>query len=112
MVALSLHTASNYPYSHPAVYGLLILFFLATIAFYFVEEYHAHEPLIPMTLLTQCTPALVLAAFTLLTLTTFARLFMLPLYLHVVRGYNGSKTGLILLPASITGSAGSLFAGW
>ena len=93
MLALSLHTASGYPYSHPAVYLLLGLFVVSTGAFYVIEQYHATEPLIPMSLLTQRTPALVLTAFLLLTMTGFARLFMLPLYLHVVRGYNGSETG-------------------
>lgn len=37
---------------------------------------------------------------------------MIPLYLHVVRGYDGTHTGLILLPSTFTGSAASLYAGW
>lgn len=37
---------------------------------------------------------------------------MVPLYLHTVRDFNGTKTGLILLPSTITGSAGSLYAGF
>ncbi|KAL7412507.1 major facilitator superfamily domain-containing protein [Mrakia frigida] len=112
MLSLSLHSASSLPWSHPAVYLLLALFLASTIGFWACEQYHAAEPLIPMSLLTMRTPSLVLTAFLLLTMTGFARIFMLPLYLHVVRGYNGSKTGLILLPSSIVGSAGSLFAGW
>lgn len=40
------------------------------------------------------------------------QLFEIPLYLHVVRGYNGTDTGLILLPSTISGSAASLYAGW
>ena len=37
---------------------------------------------------------------------------MVPVYLHVARGLNGSETGLLLFPTSIVGSAASLYAGW
>ncbi|CDZ97896.1 Predicted transporter (major facilitator superfamily) [Phaffia rhodozyma] len=112
MVSLSLHTSSSLPWSHPAVYSLLIVFAISTAIFWYVEGHVAEEPLISLSLLKMKTPGLVLLAFMLLTMSTFARLFMIPMYLHIVRGYNGSQTGLILLPSSITGSAGSLFAGW
>lgn len=73
MLSLSLHTASGYPLSHPLVYSLFIVFGVSTIAFYFVEEHWAEEPLIPMVLLKERTPAFVLTGFLLLTMSTFAR---------------------------------------
>lgn len=70
MISLSLHTASGLPYSHPAVISLFSTAAVSAIAFYFIEE-AATEPLIPMSLLKMRTPALVLSAFILLTMTTF-----------------------------------------
>ena len=37
---------------------------------------------------------------------------MIPVYLHIPRGLNGREAGLVLLPASITGSLASLGAGY
>ena len=133
MLSLSLATASGYQFSHPFVWGLLVLCAVSTVVFV-VVEHKAAEPLVPMSLLKSWTPALVLIGFLLLTMSTFARvrvradsssshlrrltsaslcqLFEIPLYLHVVRGYDGTHTGLILLPSTVTGSAASLYAGW
>lgn len=72
MLSLSLATASGYAFSHPFVWGLLVLFAVSTVAFV-VVEHRANEPLVPMSLLKSWTPALVLLAFLLLTMSTFAR---------------------------------------
>lgn len=72
MLSLSLATASGYAFSHPFVWGLLALFALSTVLFVIVEH-RAAEPLVPMSLLKSWTPALVLVAFLLLTMSTFAR---------------------------------------
>nr|WRH23635.1 Histidine phosphatase superfamily [Naematelia aurantialba] len=110
-IAVSLATSSGYPWSHPLVVGLLGLAVFVLPPFAYIES-KAAEPIVPLTLLTRVQTTLVLMAFVLTTATTFARLFMQPVYLHVTRGLNGSQTGLLLLPSSIAGSASSLYAGW
>ncbi|EIW67182.1 hypothetical protein TREMEDRAFT_64422 [Tremella mesenterica DSM 1558] len=37
---------------------------------------------------------------------------MYPVYLHVARDFDGSRTGLALLPSSVMGPLASLYAGW
>ncbi|WVQ73605.1 hypothetical protein IAR50_003185 [Cryptococcus sp. DSM 104548] len=109
----SLFTSSQYPFSHPLPLSLLITSLLACPLFYLVEN-RAHSPILPLSLLTRAQPSIVLAGFVFTTATNFSRiqLYMQPVYLHVVRGLNGSETGLLLIPSSIVGSFSSLYAGW
>jgi hypothetical protein len=62
MISLSLHTSLDVPLSSPRVWGLLLLTFLSTIAFYYVEEYHAKEPVVPMELVRMRTPVVIFLA--------------------------------------------------
>ncbi|ODN81091.1 hypothetical protein L202_03186 [Cryptococcus amylolentus CBS 6039] len=107
----SLFTSSQYPLLHPLPLSLLIASIVACPVFYVVEK-RAHQPILPLTLLTRAQPSIVLAGFVSTTATNFSRLYMQPVYLHVVRGLNGSETGLLLIPSSIAGSFSSLYAGW
>ncbi|ODO06051.1 hypothetical protein L198_01280 [Cryptococcus wingfieldii CBS 7118] len=107
----SLFTSSQYPFLHPLPLSLLITSIVACPVFYVVEK-RAHQPILPLTLLTRAQPSIVLAGFVSTTATNFSRLYMQPVYLHVVRGLNGSETGLLLIPSSIAGSFSSLYAGW
>ncbi|ORY33117.1 major facilitator superfamily domain-containing protein [Naematelia encephala] len=110
-ISVSLATSSGYPWTHPLVLTLLAITISVLPLFAYIEK-TAVEPILPLDLLTRAQPSLVLMGFVLNTATTFARLFMQPVYLHVTRGLNGSETGLLLLPSSISGALSSLYAGW
>jgi hypothetical protein len=71
-VASSLITNVSYGPSHPLVHVLLAITLLSLPLFVWVEA-RAAEPILPLELLTQPQPALVFAAFFLLTATWFAR---------------------------------------
>ncbi|KAH7100557.1 vacuolar amino acid permease [Auriculariales sp. MPI-PUGE-AT-0066] len=88
LLGVSLKTDEDLPWSSPVVIGLLITAALSAVAFVFVESKVAKEPILPMSLLTERTPAAV-----------------------------GStnlcvSVGLHLLPNSIALSIGSVYAGW
>ncbi|KAK8843992.1 hypothetical protein IAR55_006785 [Kwoniella newhampshirensis] len=107
----SLLTSSHYPFKHPLPLSLFIISII-TLPVFFLIERRALHPILPLSLLTRAQPSLVLLAFALTTATTFSRLYMQPVYLHVTRGLNGSETGLLLLPSSVVGAASSFYAGW
>ncbi|AAW43996.1 conserved hypothetical protein [Cryptococcus deneoformans JEC21] len=107
----SLLTSSDYSFRHPLPLTLLITSSIAFPLFFYIEK-RAHQPILPLSLLTRAQPSIVLAGFMLTTATNFSRLYMQPVYLHVTRGLNGSETGLLLIPSSIVGSFSSLYAGW
>ena len=73
MVSLSLHTSFDVPLANPSVWGLLVVCVFSTISFYFIEEYYASEPVVPMRLLRMKTPALINIAMGFYTSTLFAR---------------------------------------
>ncbi|KAL7418069.1 vacuolar amino acid permease [Mrakia frigida] len=112
MVSLSLHTSFDVPLAHPSVWGLLVVCVVSTVSFYYVEENYASEPVVPMRLLRMKTPALINVAMGFYTSTLFARMYILPIYLHVVRDLSNRLTGSVMLPSGISGSISSLFAGW
>ncbi|KAK4685900.1 sedoheptulose-bisphosphatase, partial [Tremellales sp. Uapishka_1] len=107
----SLTTSSGYSISHPLVWGLFSTFCVTLPLFIYIEK-KAHEPILPLSMLTRVQPTLILFGFVCTTATNFSRLYNQPVYLHVSRGLNGSQTGLVLLPSTIVGSASSLYAGW
>ncbi|KAL7421302.1 hypothetical protein Q5752_004187 [Cryptotrichosporon argae] len=109
--ASSLYTSSGYAFSHPLALGLLATAALAAPLFALVETRVA-EPIMPLGVLLRGQVGLVLVAFVFNQATGFSRLYFQPVYLHVVRGLDGSTTGLLLVPSSIAGSAASLYAGW
>lgn len=65
-----------------------------------------------MQLLRMHTPLVIMIAMGFYTSTLFGRMYILPVYLKLVRSYSSQTTGTLLIPGGITGSAASLFAGW
>jgi hypothetical protein len=76
-IASSLTTSSNYPLSHPLVYGLFLLSALTLPLFIHIER-RAAEPILPIGMLTRFQPSLALGGFFLLTASNFSRVR----YLH------------------------------
>lgn len=62
MIALSLHTSFDIPLSNPFVWVQLVVSLVSVVVFYYVEEYWAKEPVVPMSLLKKRTPTLIMVA--------------------------------------------------
>ncbi|WRT69883.1 uncharacterized protein IL334_006874 [Kwoniella shivajii] len=111
MISCSLYTYSL-PGKNPLVLPLFIAFLTSLPLLYLVERKWASEPIIPINLIEQPTPALILLSTILLSMNVFARFFMCPIYIHVVKGFGGKDTGLLLLPSSLTLALGAVFGGY
>ncbi|ORY35090.1 major facilitator superfamily domain-containing protein [Naematelia encephala] len=111
MISCSLYTYSL-PAKNPLVPPLFIAFLTSLPLLYLVERKWAKEPIIPIDLIEQPTPALILVSTMLLSMNVFARFFMCPIYIHVVKGFGGKDTGLLLLPSSLTLAMGAVFGGY
>ena len=90
---------------------LFVIFGLSLPALLLVERRYAKNPILPLGLMRQSTPGMILAATLLLSMNIFARFFMCPIYIHVVKGVGGAQTGLLLLPSSLTLAMGAVFGG-
>ncbi|EIW66088.1 hypothetical protein TREMEDRAFT_35563, partial [Tremella mesenterica DSM 1558] len=110
-ISSSLTTSSGYPFRHPLVSSLVGICGITTPLFIWIES-RVNEPILPLGLLTKGQPSLVMGGFVLLTACNYARYYMYPVYLHVARDFDGSRTGLALLPSSVMGPLASLYAGW
>jgi hypothetical protein len=111
MIALSLYTSFDIPLSSPKVYALLTVFIASMFAFYLVEEYVAHEPVVPMSLLRKGETLNIMIAMGLYMATLMSRVgrknrdsefvetflrsqaYIFPIYLKVVRSLSSQYTG-------------------
>jgi len=112
LLGVSLKTEEDMPWSHPLIIGLLAGSLTCTILFILVETYIAREPVLPMKLLLQRTPAAVAASNFFTSIVAFSMLYNVPLYFSAVRLTSATDAGSHLLPHSISLSFGSVFAGW
>lgn len=101
LVAVTLKTAEEVPWSHPSVWGLSIISVIALVSFVFVEAYVSTEPILPMRLLRQRTPACVAVSNFALSFMGFSLLYNVPIYFTAVRLQTASQAGLHLLPNSV-----------
>jgi hypothetical protein len=101
LVAVTLKTAEEMPWSSPAVWGLSVISVIALVSFVFVEMCVSGEPILPMRLLSQRTPACVAVSNFLLSFVGFSLLYNVPMYFTAVRLQTASQAGLHLLPNSV-----------
>ncbi|MFJ2738340.1 MFS transporter [Streptomyces sp. NPDC087440] len=109
-VVLAFTLGGTWGWSSPATLGLLAAALLTLVAFSVVERRTA-EPLIDFRLFR--APAFLAAIVSDFALACFYTtvLFLLPLYLALVRGYDGYATGAMLLPCTAVMAALSPFTG-
>jgi len=112
LLGISLNTSEELPWSHPAVWGLLVAGGISAVAFVLVEKYVAVQPVMPMRLFTRRTPFFVAMTNLFVSISAFSGLYNVPLYFSAVRLTTATESGLHLLPNSIALSIGSLFSGW
>ena len=111
LLAMSFLSGSLLPLSHPLVWGFLLGFVVTAVLFVVVEGWVVREPVMPLTLLTRRSPALIGASYFLGSFAHFATIFHLPLWFQSVRLQSASQAGLHLIPISFSAAAGSLWAG-
>ncbi|SNX82862.1 related to multidrug resistance protein [Melanopsichium pennsylvanicum] len=111
LLAMSFLSGSLLPFSHPLVWGFLLGFLVTAIFFVLVEGWVVKEPVMPLSLLTRKSPALIGASYFLGSFAHFATIFHFPLWFQSVRLQSASQAGLHLIPVSFSAAAGSLWAG-
>ncbi|KAJ9127491.1 hypothetical protein QFC24_000900 [Naganishia onofrii] len=113
LVSLTLKTSgdSELAWSDPIVWGLLVASAVFGIAFILVEKYVANEPIMPLRLVTQRTPAFVAISNFLISVLAFSVLYNVPLWFSAVKRVSSSVSGSHLVPNSIALAAGSVAAG-
>ncbi|OCF45432.1 multidrug resistance protein fnx1 [Kwoniella heveanensis CBS 569] len=103
---------SDYHFSDPLIYGLLLVSAAFTTLFVLVEGYYSPEPILPLQMLVRRTPlAVAISSFT-MVMAQFSVLYNIPLFFTIVQNQSSSNAGAHLLPNSILIGAGSLYAGW
>ncbi|KAF8308605.1 vacuolar amino acid permease [Clavulina sp. PMI_390] len=112
LVAITLKTAEEMPWSSPSVWGLITVSGVSGVSFVLVEAFGSPEPILPLRLLKQRTPLSVALANFAISLVVYSTLYNVPLYFSAVRLQSASEAGAHLLPNSVVIALGSLFAGW
>jgi MFS family permease len=109
---LGLNSGGNqFPWTHPFILTVLPLSFVTFLAFIYVEDRVAAEPIIPVRLILRRTVLSACLTNWFGTMSVFLALYYVPLYLQV-RGFSALDSGLRLIPYAASLSAGSLSAGF
>ena len=112
LLLLGLNSGGNLvPWNHPLVLTSLPLAAVAFIAFIFVEDRIASEPIIPVRLLLHRTVASACLTNWFLAMSVFGMFYYVPIYFQIVKGQTPTGAGIRLIPQSIGASIGSLGAG-
>jgi predicted MFS family arabinose efflux permease len=112
LLLLGLNSGGNIvPWNHPLVYVSLPLSGLSLIAFVYIEDQVAKEPVIPVRLLLDRTVASACLTNWFLTMAVFSLFYYVPIYFQIVQGLSATEAGTRLVPQSVGTALGSLFAG-
>ena len=101
---------SQYDWLSPEVIGLLVLAFVATVAFVRVER-DAVEPIIPLSLFRSSIFAVVIAVTFLTAMGMFGSVSYIPLFVQSVIGTSATNSGLVTMPMMLTMSITSAVVG-
>ncbi|EEP76271.1 conserved hypothetical protein [Uncinocarpus reesii 1704] len=99
------------PWTHPMVLASLILSGVSLLAFVYIEEKVASEPVIPVRLLADRTVLSACLTNWFCTMTLFAVFLYIPLYLQI-QGYSTTQAGTRLIAQAVGTSIGSLGLGF
>lgn len=111
LLLLGLNSGGNVvPWNHPLVYVSLPLAAVFLVAFVYVEDRIAAEPIIPVRLLLQRTVAAACLTNWFASMAYFGFLYYGPIFFQV-QGFSAQAAGARLIPSSIGASIGSLGTG-
>jgi predicted MFS family arabinose efflux permease len=99
------------PWNHPLVYVSLPLSLVLFLAFVYIEDRVASEPIIPVRLLLNQSVAAACLTNWFMTMYVFALSYYVPIFFRVVKGASTTHAGLLFIPQAVGVSFGSLGAG-
>jgi EmrB/QacA subfamily drug resistance transporter len=110
LILVSVWAGVTYAWGSAQIIGLGIAAVVAGIAFV-IREWHAAEPIIPMSLFKNdiFTVSVLLSLLT--GIAMFAAILYIPQYQQVVRGYSPTKSGLYMIPLVIGMLGASITSG-
>ncbi|KAF8306899.1 vacuolar amino acid permease [Clavulina sp. PMI_390] len=112
LVAVTLKTAEEMPWSAPEVWGLLLISGVSGVVFVLVEAFVSAEPILLLRLLKRRTPLSTSIATGAITISAFSTMYSVPLYFSAVKLRSASEAGAHLLPNSVFIVLGALVSGW
>lgn len=110
LLLVSVWAGVTYTWGSPQILGLLVTAIVFGILFV-VREWHASEPIIPMSLFKNdiFTVSVLLSLLT--GIAMFASILYIPQYQQIVRGYSPTKSGLLMIPLVIGMLGASITSG-
>ncbi|KAK3112337.1 hypothetical protein LTR53_011494 [Teratosphaeriaceae sp. CCFEE 6253] len=99
------------PWNHPLVYVSLPLSFAFLLAFIYIEDLVAPEPVIPVRLLWDRSVMAACLTLWFMTMSVFGLVYYGPVYFQVVRGVTSTRAGTLFIPQSVGTAVGSFGSG-
>src|SRR3954454_14196500 len=100
----------QYAWDSPEVVGMGAAAIVLLVAF-LLQERRAPEPILPLRLFNDPSFDIVAIVLFLTTLSFFATVVFMPVFLQVVTGATATSSGLLLLPLLIAGTASTAISG-
>lgn len=112
LLLLGLNSGGNIvPWNHPLVYVSIPLSFVILLAFVYIEDRVASEPIIPVRLLAHRSVAAACLTNWFMTMSVFSLIYYGPIFFQVVRHVSPTRAGTLFIPQAIGTSIGSLGSG-
>jgi EmrB/QacA subfamily drug resistance transporter len=102
---------NRYAWGSPQIIGLATGA-LVLVGAFISRERRASEPVLPLALFGERVFVVVSAALFITTLSLFAALVFLPLYLQLVTGASATQSGLLVLPLLVASAVSTIASGW
>jgi MFS family permease len=111
ILLLTTWAGDRYPWGSAPIIGLgagaVVL-----LAAFVLRERLAPEPVLPLRLFRDPVFVVVSGALFITTLSLFAAIVFVPVFLQLVTGATATQSGLLLLPLLIAGAASTIVSGW
>lgn len=112
LIQIPINSGGNiWPWHSALIISMIILGGAAIILFGFIEKRFAKIPLVPSRLFSQKSTTILLLQGALYNWVWQVDLYFLPLYLQDARGYNPSKSAILVLPYPLVGSVAGVISG-
>ncbi|MBV9800446.1 MAG: MFS transporter [Solirubrobacterales bacterium] len=111
LLLLTVWGGDRYAWSSPQIIGLTVAA-LGLLGAFIVQERRASEPVLPLRLFRERVFVVVSAVLFITTLSLFAALVFLPLFLQLVTGASATQSGLLVLPLLLASAASTVASGW
>ncbi|MCL3778298.1 MFS transporter [Actinomyces sp. 186855] len=111
LVLVTTWGGTTYAWTSPVILALSLLSVLSWAALVPVER-RAHDPLIPLQVLTNHTFVVATVVAVLMCACMFGMNGYMPTYLQMVHGVSAAASGMVLVPGAVAMFLGSVVSGW